>query len=264
MQETNNIYEYSFFIMKHHICRIVAVFCFFLICCVCCVGFLGFGTAVLEYCFPGEVSYFSRWEIWCLWGILAGLSVVFLLSPLLLGIKRWYYRLVCGEEEDLSTIFYYLGDGSHYKKAICFQLSLLWKKGMLYLMVGVVFGTLYMGIMQLERIFSRNVVLGIVYGMSVVLYLLLMVVCVFWGFYRNLRYALADGLFFENPEGKIGDILSLSAQKMAHGRREWLKVYLSLLPFYLVSVLILPIMVLIPYGYLLMETKRKTVLLTDK
>lgn len=260
VKSPKTIYESSFFVLKRNICSVVAMFGFLISAALCCVCFVCMLSAFL-----GNPIWSNGWislelgDDWYLFLIL-GLLLLLTAAPLELGLKRWYYQLTCGRSGALWQVLYYFTGWKRYGKALWFQFQLILRK--LFIFLAALFPAI------LLRLFLNNVgnhlygnpFLGILYGISVVIYLLAVVLGAAGGFYWNLRYAAAGYLFFEDPEERVTRALDISVRKLRKEKRDWMLLYLSMLPFYFLCVLVVPFVFLIPYIYLLLGEKGRRLL----
>ncbi len=260
VKSPKNIYESSFFVMKRNVCGVVAMFAFLIFSVLCCVYLVCMFSAFL-----GNSVWQDGWirlEVGNHWYLLLVLGILLLLTtvPLELGLKRWYYQLSCGRSGELRQVFYYFTGWKRYGKAIFFQLQLLVRK--LVIFGAALFPAILLRLFlnNAENHLYGNPFLGILYGISVVIYLIAVVLGLIGGFYWNLRYAAAGYLFFEDPRERVTRAIVLSARKLRKEKRDWMLLYLSMLPFYFLCILVVPFVFLIPYIYLLLGAKGRSFL----
>lgn len=79
-------------------------------------------------------------------------------------------------------------------------------------------------------------------------------------FYLNLKYYLVYYLWFETPSLKMSEAVRLSARCMRGRRRKALTAYFALIPLVLASVLVFPIIALIPAAYILSSLQGREIL----
>jgi uncharacterized membrane protein len=182
------------------------------------------------------------------------LFVVILLEiPLLLGIMRWYYRMIQGEAIPFADIFLYYESLRLYCKAIwlfitVFVRSLLWAFAFLTPPSAMLGLSLQMVGNRFRPLFG-NAQLSVTVGtMGVTIStILLALTAVLYAVFMN-RYTLTFYLFFDNPDTKITDLIKTSIHYTKGYRASLAAFALSFIGWFLLCILILPLFYVVPYG----------------
>ena len=201
-----------------------------------------FWTALLWYMSSAEVIVMSVFSL---------LSVLFII-PLTFGVAGWFYSLVQGQSHSLLTIFSCFESAKTYCRTVwlhiqIFVRTLFWglvfmalPGGLFYLSMGVVY--------RQFTLFADNLRLNATFGtIGVVLSVILLVLAAIFYLIFISRYTLAVYIFWENPEQKISQVLKSSVQ-FSHGYRSSLLLFeLTFVPWFLLSVAIIPLLFVYPY-----------------
>lgn len=239
-------YEKSLKIMKNNVNRIVAV-TLFLLSGIVFLGLLGFlidsiFINILKYS-SISVSTVNKLNI-TLKILLVVCPLIFIFLPLHLGIKKWFYDISSSNKQtvQLSVIFFYFKHIKIYYKALTLQLDLLLKK-LIILGICLIPYTLFK-LWCVDLHIELNVLgLDILKIISVVL-----LICgIIFAFIYNLRYFMVQYLFFNNSYLMNSELFFKSDCIMRIRKKEVIEMYISFAPFYILSLLIIPILFLFPY-----------------
>lgn len=236
-------YQKTLAVMKANLSRVIAVT---MLLCSVILLFLMLGILVSAAAQP-----FSWWqaagdEVLAAAGLLA---LFFVLLPLELGIKRWFYLLCFDEDQPVSSIFFFFQGLSRYGKAVRFRFQMTVRRlgvYLLYLLPAALLELCTWGVSQYGEgwrtafgaLTSAALALGLVFG-----------------FLRNLKFFLADYLLFCDLSCSGKKAANISVGLMKTRSRELTGTFLSLFPFYLVSLFVVPLLLLIPVLYVLTAVK---------
>lgn len=165
-----------------------------------------------------------------------------LLSPLFLGLLRFYYLLAKGESPRFSEIFRYMGKGYSRGLYICVTIILRCFLRILLPLIPafVSFISLHFVTLELKSLAFYHIIW---YVISYVL--------IFAGFLGATalchKYFLYCFIFFEDESLEIDEILNKSTEYIAPFRGTTLKLMLTLSPCILSCILIIPAVFVIPY-----------------
>ncbi len=167
------------------------------------------------------------------------------LRPLQQGLTRWFYRLSAGESAPVLSIFDYFGAGRSYGKSLwlAFQLglrTLLWSV-LFYLPVLALAAGLSLFPYQQS---SLNTLIFYT-GIFVTVLLAVILSVYFWAFQQ--RYFLAPYLLAEDGGQKVSRIIKQSVKASKGRRGEILRLQLSFIGWFLLSVLLFPLLYTLPY-----------------
>ncbi|MBC8609733.1 hypothetical protein [Massiliimalia timonensis] len=258
MDQDKGLYQNGFFVLKNHVTRMTAVsmsmialmFLFALI-----SQLIGMNYEIRYRAIWTEESLLTKEWAFLIVGALLFCAVVF---PFELGIRRWFYGVSVGKEWPLRYIFSMFDTPRMYRKALWLRLSLGMKKLFWYI-VCLLPSFLVKGLLEVLS-YPGNALLGTLYGMLYVIWILFMIGGFVLAFYLNLKYYLVYYLWFETPSLKMSEAVRLSARCMRGRRRKALTAYFALIPLVLASVLVFPIIALIPAAYILSSLQGREIL----
>ena len=184
---------------------------------------------------------------WLALGITAGMYVVkfVLMSPLLVGVTKWFYQVVEGKYPPFSVIFDYYASLRTFGKALGVQFQVSLRIALMGIVVLLPSTCLRIVLQYLPAAGSDSLSL-----MGAVLYLLTNLVTVLsWLFlgYLSLRYFLCFFLLAEKDEVPVKKILQTSVRTMREYKEEIFTLFLSFIPWLLLCALILPAFFIAPY-----------------
>ncbi|MGI5959327.1 MAG: hypothetical protein ACOX60_07930 [Massiliimalia sp.] len=179
--------------------------------------------------------------------MVAGVFLVIL--PLELGIKRWFYELCFQEDASLTEIFFFFEKPGRYIKSVWFRLQMTVRRlaaYIVFLLPWIIVELFSWALIPYGE--SWQAVCSILSAAALVLGLI-------FGFLRNLRFYLADYLLFSDLSCHGSKAANISTGLMKTKQRELAGTFLSLFPFYLVSLFVVPLLLLIPVLYTLTAVK---------
>lgn len=172
---------------------------------------------------------------------------LFLLFPLFLGVLRWFWRLLMGTVDDLPGLFHYFTAVDRYKRALSVGTGLAVRGGV----AGIV--TLLPS--ALLTLFSQKTVYSFLHlpmpSWSSALWLgsqyLRVAGLVLLAFYL-LRYYLAPFLAVADEDMAVEEAFYRSRIIAARTTFDFLSLVVSLLLWLLLSLLVFPLLLTLPYG----------------
>ncbi|WP_312640926.1 DUF975 family protein [Hydrogenoanaerobacterium sp.] len=168
-------------------------------------------------------------------------------SPLTFGVKQWYYRLVGGESEDVVSIFSFFSFARLFFKAIWHDINLIVRRLLWAIPFAVVPGAIA-GIAVLLLYNTQPSDLMHLGGiMLLMLGLLLAVIAQIFFFIFSNRYFLSSYLIVEDPEIGVRKAIKTSIRSMKGHKSEIFVLQLSFVPWGLLSLLVLPLLYVVPY-----------------
>lgn len=174
------------------------------------------------------------------------LSGIFVLSPLILGIVRYFWRFICGAEDDTVTVFYYFSGKSLYFRALHLTLSLFLR--------ALGFGVLLFAPSIITDIFSGVKIYDMLnipipmwtsnlYYASVFLKTIAVVVLLF----IMARYYLAPVLAVADEKMDIAEAVHMSCIVSRMTLLDFICFIFSFLGWFIISVLVFPLIFVMPY-----------------
>ncbi len=168
-------------------------------------------------------------------------------SPLSFGIRLWYYRLAGGDSEEVAAVFSFFSGLRLFFKAIWHDISLsvrllLWSIPFALLPGGI--GTFALFLLYNAET-ARTVRLG-----GFLLLTLACVLSILAGLFFSIfskRYLLAPYLIVDNPSISVRQAFRTSIRYTRGYKNELFLFDLSFLPWALLSVLLLPLLYVVPY-----------------
>lgn len=179
--------------------------------------------------------------------ITLGVCVVafLILSPVAVGVKRWFYRVVEGERQPISMIFDDFGPVSRFFRAVGLWINLGVRIGLIALAVNLPL----VAIRVVARLFNlvdfvdlNEAGLALLF-LSAVLFLLGGLLTLFIA----MRYFLVPYLYIDRPDLTQRQIFRISAACMRNRKEEVFWLFLSFIPWLLSCLLILPALFVAPY-----------------
>lgn len=166
-----------------------------------------------------------------------------LVSPFSLGQKSWYQHLAAENPAPLRDAFRFYKGWRPYWRAVIFSFRLSTKRFFLACFCFLPLILLFLAIPFLSRFSVPKELFWILLSLTfVILFLACTAVAAYWlGRYFLAEYILV--LF----SCKIRDAFRLSAVIMRGRKNEWLSLLVSMLPYYLADLLVLPLLFTVPY-----------------
>lgn len=168
------------------------------------------------------------------------------LAPLTTGMIQWYYRLTEGESEEISTIFSMFSTAKIYFKTLWLHLNLTvrvlcWT----VLLTGPGALISWWGLRTLGRVTNDMgkalAVTGMFSG------LVLLVLGIIFLLILSTKYLLALFLYVESPDVKISAAICASRHYTRGHRLELFAFFVSFLPWYLLCIILVPLLYVVPY-----------------
>lgn len=243
--------------LRFHWCRATSIALIALIFCSIFVSLEGLLSAVFGL--PAFVDPFATPELHIddipnvspvAMAIMGIISVLYfaVLSPLAMGIMRWFFFIGDGRAESTITIFEFFFTPSQFWKAIWLRMSLFFRRllwSVVFLAVPVTLIYLadmwrHKGATDIESVLS----LGFMFA-GCVLFVLLGVFLLIW----FMRYYLAEYMLISDSELSVSEAISQSA-RISRGRcAELLMLELSMVGWRIVDLLIIPRLFTMPYRF---------------
>lgn len=238
-------YEKSLKVMKNNVSRVISVTLFLISCLVFLVILWLLIDSIFITLFSNlniDVNTFSILNTF-IKSLFTVIPMIFIYLPIELGVGKWFYNISSskGKNISLTTLFYYFKNKSLYFRSLNLQLDLLVRKAIVFavcLIPAFVYEIWYSS-------FNFNVfVLGI--NIVKLLDLILIIAGLVFAFIYNLKYFMVKYLFF-NKEESNKELFFKSDCIMRIRKKEVVEMYLSFFPFYILSILIVPIFFMVPY-----------------
>lgn len=197
--------------------------------------------ALGEVPFDAPVVILSASVILAIW-LLRGL----VLAPLYLGQHRWYWNVALDPDAPVWDVFHYFGGLRRMGRSIWYALNLIARSAfysvcMLAPPAGLLWAGYYFYISTDSTLFTA---LGAV---VIILSLLLMALTVPLLVYFLTRYFLAKYIVISRSDIPVRKAFHISVKEMASRRGELFFLYLSFLPWALLSLLVIPILYFFPH-----------------
>lgn len=173
--------------------------------------------------------------------LLVGAAV---LNPIAMGIKRWYCGQVRGESPALLLIFSYFYSWKDLFRTVLLRVMVGVRKILWALLFAIPPAGIFIG-----RAFIRaesGVALAMSAALSALGILTAVLMAVLW-YFVTLRYFLADYYFVSGEGMGLHAMIRCSAAAMKGGKRQLFSMQLSMLPWGILSVLLVPALFTAPY-----------------
>ncbi len=179
-------------------------------------------------------------------GLLLYAIILFIISPLFLGLLRFYWRLTFDEFDNPISIFYYMSDKKLYFKAVKLIFSLALKlifRIALYMLPAIIISVLVS--QPFYSTFDISMPLWVSYLSHIKNGLI--VLCLIIAFLSMLRYYLSPILFVINDTIDIDEATNMSSIISKKSATDFIYLFLSLVFWIIASVFVLPLIFTIPY-----------------
>lgn len=185
--------------------------------------------------------------------ISVAMSVVFMLlgmfinSPLIFGVKGWYYRIVSGENEDVGEIFSFFSRVKLFFKAIWHDINI----GARMCLWSVIFAAIPASVCTAGALVLQNPEYTDLYRLGGVTLLLIggiltILAQIFLLIFTN-RYFLSAYLIAEDNTLTVSKAIKTSVRCTKGSRGALLVLDLSFIPWVLFSFLLFPLLYFVPY-----------------
>lgn len=184
--------------------------------------------------------------------VLASLVVIF---PIALGVLRWSYQ-VYDHETPLYDIFYYFR-GGQYRRALLFFWELSWR--IVFLSICCMLPSMVMRAAERFLLLCGSLN-ALVYSVILVLKAVLTVGGVLAIVYYMMRFFLAPYLLFDRPDLTPKQCIASSISLTKGNQLDLAMMFLSLMPLYLCSVMVIPLVFVFPYLLMLCSVRSRELL----
>ena len=178
--------------------------------------------------------------------ILLAVSAVFLIFPLLLGLVRFFWRMIFGADDRQLVLFYYFSDSEKYKRALRLSvaLSLRTLGFAVILFLPAIIVDLFSGVKIYDMMdIPIPIWTGNLYYLSVFLKTVAAVVL----FFIISRYYLAPFLAVADEDMDVAEAIHMSCTISKDTVVEFIYLIFSFLGWILISALIFPLVFTMPY-----------------
>ena len=174
------------------------------------------------------------------------LCVLFLLMPLGLGVRLFFWRMIFGAEDSIATAFYWFSHKKRYQKAIGF--CLFWSARLLLWGVLCFLPFLVTKILQDGTVFRwLHIPLPIwTANLSFLSWIFFVIGFAMWIF-ATVRYYAAPVLFVAESDSSPKEILLQARQVSRDSLPEFIALFFSCFWWILSCILFVPLFFLLPY-----------------
>lgn len=178
--------------------------------------------------------------------ILLAAGVIFLIFPLLLGLIRFFWRMIFGADDMQLVIFYYFSDREKYSRALRLSLTLALRT------VGIAFllflPSIIIDVFSGVRIYDiMDIPIPIWTGNLYYLSAFLKAVAAVVLFFLMARYYLAPFLVVADEDMDVAEALHMSCTVSKETSLDFIYLVFSFLGWLLVSILVFPLCFTLPY-----------------
>lgn len=171
-----------------------------------------------------------------------------LFAPLMLGAFRWFYRAVGGEHPPFAAVFEYYGSAKAFGKAVWLRLHVTVRAAAVGLVVLFPALCLQVALRYLPGGGSDGYLSMMYLAVWALSKLVLLLSMLLW-FYFALRYFLCYFLLAEQPDQRAGRLVCMSVREMREYKGELFTMFLTLIPWALLCLLVIPALWAVPYGF---------------
>lgn len=181
----------------------------------------------------------------------------FVMTPLILGMTEWYWRLTDGAKPAVGDIFGWYGSGRLYGKSLLLKFNIGVRKALWWLLTC---GLPMVLLIAAEYCLSNVNINAQNLSDSDIRRVLLAGILSFFGatlmigglilfLFLTSRYTMASYLIVEDSSRKVSDVIRDSIKYTRDYRWEITKFYLSYIGWGLTCIAIIPIFYVVPYFY---------------
>ncbi len=250
MSKNKHIYRDSVRVIRDNIGRCVASI-FFLASCYALFYLIEKVIFSASYQNFYEGLGFNTAITWSLFAII----VFIVLSPLELGIKKWFYDIARLKDNDITQMFYYFTSAKIFVKAVFIKLNLALRLIAIYSLVIIPCTAIW--ILVNYPVTRHGVSVDGTYLFVIAMMMISIILGGICAIYFSYKYFLVYYIFFNNGETSINNCVKKSKEIMTGKKSEVFTLYFTILPICLLSVFILPLIVIVPYMYILTSIKAK-------
>lgn len=180
---------------------------------------------------------------------------IVLLIPLVMGALRLFYLMTKNNEIEFSELFYYKGTKYFRSLGVFFGVGVrcLWQAAVSFLPSYIGYVLLTDATAEKDKLaFFDNLCYFIVYALifgGILLFARL-----------SVKYFLSFFLYFENENLGIRELCTLSKTYMERFKDSVMKLILSLFPWILSCILIIPCLFVLPYALTCLSTSAKWII----
>lgn len=178
--------------------------------------------------------------------VLIALLIFFINTPLQQGNNRWFYRRTGGEQDSVSSVFFYFESAKQYFRTLglYFQIGIRMFLWMLLPTIPMIAFIAFMGIANVMMGTDTPSSAGAIFMILAIVWTIILVII---SVIISLRYFLAPYILAEHPEQKASKCIKDSV-KMVKGHKAELFVFmLSFIGWELLCLFIIPLFYVIPY-----------------
>lgn len=192
------------------------------------------------------------------------ISIVFTLiaflviTPLMLGMTEWFWRLTAGEKPEVGDIFAWFGSAKLYVKSIILRINvgvraLLWFLLTCSIPLALIIAAGYyvkdIDVTKITTFSMTDIQNLFISGVLMLLGIMLLICGLILFLFLISRYFLAAFLVVEDGERKISDAVRMSIKFTKSYRWEITKFLLSFTGWFITCVAIIPYFYVVPYFY---------------
>ncbi|MDD6033341.1 MAG: hypothetical protein PUC47_07670 [Oscillospiraceae bacterium] len=173
-----------------------------------------------------------------------GCLIFLVLTPLKMGMRKWFYRLSAGPTPDLRMLFDYLSDFRLYAKSVLLQLAVLLRVAV----CGALLSLPSLGILTAQRMVGALGTSAAAVGQAILtlLFLVTVLLAAVLTVCFGLRYYLAPYYFAADETISVHAALKQSVQAMRKAKGQVFCLLCSWLPLWLSCFLLVPLIFVIP------------------
>jgi len=171
---------------------------------------------------------------------------IFLFLPVCIGLLRYFWRLYCGQNDNVIEIFYYLKSKESYLKVTGFSLAFVLRAVLCFVIFSIpvyvlklITGTWLYSVLNVSiPIWTTNLSNIIVF---------LRIISITATLIYTLKFYLAPMLFIADENNDIGEALHLSAVICRRTFLDYVFLIFSFFGYFLLSLLTVPLIFILPY-----------------
>lgn len=169
----------------------------------------------------------------------------FIIAPLRLSIKRWYMELPCANPPlSFALNIFSSIKGYLYSVYYSFVKTAILVLGYLILL----FPSLFIGVIIRVQMIKGENTLGAIHAVLFFLLILFFVLSTLYAIYFFIGFFYSDYIFLSGKTQNPFKAISISMHISKHHKASLLAVFLSMLPYFLLCILIVPIIFVVPYA----------------
>lgn len=178
--------------------------------------------------------------------LLISVLIFFIMTPLEQGCNRWFYRRTGGEQDAVSSIFFYFENAKSYFRTLglYFQIAL---RIFLWMLLPVLPVVAIVACMAASKHYFSGGLPTAAAAVFVILMVIWFILVLILSVVISLRYFLAPYILAEHPDQKVSKCIKDSVRMVKGHKMQLFGFILSFIGWQLLCVFVIPAFYVVPY-----------------